>query len=212
MTYSSLAVIGTAGRKEDANFLAHSHYVRMCEATVSLLTHLNTDAKSIKVFSGGAAWADHIVVTLALQDIFLPENVTLYLPAEITQEGYIDSPESSSKTADTANYYHGAFSKKVGYNTLYQILELGRRGATLIPVKGGFHARNTYVAKAVSPNGLLLACTFGSQTTIQTPWSIKRFQSTTLADQAGLKPGGSADCWNKCQAKEKWHLLIGKSS
>lgn len=209
MTYPTLAIIGTAGRKEDKAQLSHLHYDRMVQAAVKLILHIGIDHLNVKVFSGGAAWADHVVVTLALLGGVSYENVTLFLPAVLEDNGFVGHDERSTKTADTCNYYHRIFSKVTGKDSIRDLLEIREKGSNLLPGKGSFHARNSDVAKAVSPDGALLAYTFGGEGLIQQPiWTIRKFSGEITADDAGLKDGGTADTWNKCSGT-KFHCRLG---
>lgn len=210
MTYPSLAIIGTAGRKEDKARLSYQHYDRMVQAAVKLILHVNIDHNNVKVFSGGAAWADHVAVTLALLGAISYENLTLFLPATLDERcGYVGSTERAEKTASTANYYHQIFSKVTGKNSINDLINVGLKGSHLIPGNGSFHARNSDVAKAVSPDGALLAYTFGNDDQPQQSiWTIRKFDGSVKADEAGLKDGGTADTWNKCFGT-KFHCRLG---
>jgi hypothetical protein len=210
MSYPSLAVIGTAGRKEDKQYLTLKHYNRMVQATMRLLDHLNVDLGELKLYSGGAAWADHVVVTLILLRYVKAENVTLFLPTEVGENGFFGQDDKSSKTASTCNYYHQYFSDQLSANTVDQILEVGSMGALLDPGTGNFFQRNSSVAKAVSPDGLLLAFTFGNPNSDQREWSLRPSQGSVKAEAGGLKDGGTADTWNKASCL-KWHGKIGKT-
>jgi len=211
MSYPSLAVIGTAGRKEDKQYLTMNHYNRMVQATMRLLDHLNVDTGALRLYSGGAAWADHVVVTLGLLNFVKPENITLFLPTEIGENGYFGQDEKSSKTASTCNYYHKQFAEQMTFDPIEQILDIGKRGGILDPGTGNFFQRNSSVAKAVSPDGLMLAFTFGPPDTSQPEWSLRPSQGHVKAAEGGLKDGGTADTWNKSNCL-KWHGRIGKDS
>lgn len=206
--YSSLAIIGTAGRKEDQSRLTHFHYNRMVSACVKLIEHLQFDLPDLRLISGGAAWADHLVVTLTKRGVVPYENTTLYLPSSLTNGGYVGENEFSKKIANIANYYHKLFSNCVGINSIKELLELQDNGSVLIPGNGSFHARNSDVAKSVSHNGVLLAFTFGAPDIQQPIWTIRKFSGNTTAVEAGLKDGGTADTWNKCTG-QKWHCVLG---
>lgn len=208
MTYTSLAIIGTAGRKEDQDKLIGENYQRMVEASIKLMIHLKIDPQNLTLVSGGAAWSDHVVVTLALMGVVPYEKVTIHLPAELTEGGFEGDNEWSSKVASTANYYHKLFSRKVGISSISELVRIRDLGATLIVDKGGFKSRNTKVANAVSGNGILLAYTFGNGLTDQDPWTIRSFNPDVTADQAGLKDGGTADTFNKCKSR-KFHCRLG---
>jgi hypothetical protein len=209
MVPSSMAIIGTAGRKEDQHLLANPHYDRMVNAAISLIDHLKCDRKTLKMVSGGAAWADHIVVSLALKGVVDPKNVTIFMPANLSTNGYSGSGDLASRTASTANYYHRLFSNCVKIDSINELIAIGKQGAVLVPGNGSFHARNTSVAKFVSPDGILFALTSGDPNHPQEPWSMRSFDPSTSAADGGLKDGGTADTWNKSTCL-KWHCKIGR--
>jgi hypothetical protein len=215
MSYPSLAVIGTAGRKEDKPLLTVDHYNRMVQATMRLIRHLNIDTNELKLYSGGAAWADHIVVTLALLGVVDAKNVTLYLPTELDDEKFVSHDAGSAqavKTASTANYYHQQFSNCVVFNSIQQIIALRDLGAALEPGTGNFFQRNAMIAKAVSSDGILLAYTFGNPASSQPDWTLRPFPGETKAADAGLKDGGTAHTWDTAKPAGKWHGRIGRDS
>lgn len=211
MSQTTLAIIGTAGRKEDQKLLTEGHYNRMVGAAVTLIKNLGVEGKDLKLVSGGAAWADHVAVSLVQWDIIPPENLTLFLPALLGPNGYEGNEleyRGSTKTADTANYYHILFSNRLGRDTREELRTVRNQGATFHTVMTGFHARNAMVAKEVTPDGNLLAFTFGGPNSDQQPWTVRRFIPTTKADDAGLKDGGTAHTWNNSKCF-KWHAKIG---
>lgn len=203
-----MAIIGTAGRKTDQDLLKGDSYQRMVEASIKLMTHCKIDPQQLTLVSGGAAWADHIVVTLALMGVVSYDRVIIHLPAELTEGGYVGENEWTSKVANTANYYHKLFSRKVGISSISELIKIRDLGAQMIVDPGGFKSRNTKVANAVSNDGLLLAYTFGNGLTDQPPWTIRGFESSVSPDEAGLKDGGTADTWSKAKCS-KYHCLIG---
>jgi hypothetical protein len=209
MSYPSMAIIGTAGRKEDQHLLRASHYERMVNAAVSLIDHTKCDRSTLQLISGGAAWADHIVVTLALSGVVNPSNVTLFLPSNLTSHGFSGVGDLQSRTASTANYYHQLFSGCVKLNSIAEIIELGKRGGILLPGNGNFHARNAMVAKSVTPDGALLAFTSGDPAGDQLPWTIKSFYPQCKASEAGLKDGGTAHTWDNATCR-KYHCKLGR--
>lgn len=204
-----MGVIGTAGRKEDQSRLHKEHYDKMVDATIKLMTHLKIDGENLHLVSGGAAWSDHVVVTLALTKIIKAENLTLYLPAILGDTGYTGGDEWKLKTANTANYYHGLFSKKLGRDTYREILDVREAGASIEIITSGFKTRNSSVARFVSPHGHLLAFTFGSPALDQPEWTIRSFGSHVGAQEAGLKDGGTADTWGKAKC-QKHHCRLGE--
>lgn len=211
MTYPSFAVIGTAGRREDKIYLTQAHYSRMVNATYKLINHLNINRETTKFYSGGAAWADHLLITLSLQGILNPENITIYLPSHFSDQGhFVNDKEEIGFIEKTTQHYHRLFKDVTGVDGIKDLVKIRSLGAVFISGNSNFHARNSLVAKAVSPDGVLLAFTFGQDNYIQVPWSMREFTSDIMAQEAGLKDGGTADTWNKCKAKAKWHCKIGR--
>lgn len=208
MSIHRLAIIGTAGRKEDQGILTSGHYERMLEGTCKLIHHLQIDPQNLHLFSGGAAWADHLVVSLVIRGLVPAKNLTLYLPAKLEYYGFEGGDGYDQKVADTANYYHKMFKMKSGIDGLVEIRTVGNMGATLEPISGGFFARNSLVANSPLVEGHLLAYTFGDPNSSQDHWTIRRFESDIRAKDAGLKDGGTADTWNKARCS-KWHARIG---
>jgi hypothetical protein len=176
----SLGIIGTAGRKDDKAKMSRALYEKMCEIATSIIrvesyTHM---------VSGGAAWADHVAVTLALRGVIACSQLTLHLPAYINDDGF----EKTSPDGNTANYYHGIFMENSGINGIKEINLVRDMGAEIKVNTKGFKSRNTDVAR--QSNGLL-AFTFGSGN----PLRLERFGNVS-AEEAGLKDGGTADTFN----------------
>ncbi len=213
MTYPSFAVIGTAGERDDKQYLTQAHYTRMVNATYKLLNHLNINGQDTKFYSGGAAWADHLIVTLSLQGSIDPKNITLYLPSHFTDRGhFVNHQGEIGFIEQTTQHYHRLFKEITGIDAIQDLLKIKSLGATLIPGNSNFHRRNSLVAKAVSPDGILLAFTFGQENYLQVPWAIREFGPDVTAQEAGLKDGDTTDTWNKCKAKHKWHAKIGRDA
>jgi hypothetical protein len=204
----TLGVIGTAGRKEDKPRLTSAHFDRMANGTILLMSKLGISQDDLYLVSGGAAWADHVVVQLVLMGVCSPSHLTVYLPATLTDGHYTGLGDSAVKTASTANYYHGLFSQTIQRSSMSELAEMEKMGATLIPGNGSFHARNADVARACN-DGALLAFTFGSEFTKQPPWSIREFPSSTKAKDAGLKDGGTAHTFDVSKAPRKFHCRLG---
>lgn len=128
----TLAIIGTAGRQDDAAKLTVRHWNAMCHAAIALC-----DEESVTgLVSGGAAWADHVAVRIA-SHLGLP--LTVWLPA-------------NERDYDIARYYHGMFTAKLKRDTWDEVLKC--RCETF----GGFKDRNSKVAEAAEH---FLAMTFG---------------------------------------------------
>jgi len=110
---------------------------------------LPTIPKPWDVQSGGAAWADHVAVSLFLAK--QADSLTLYLPAPL------DDGETFLPTYDgRINYYHSIFSKAMGASTIDGIQRAIKLGAR-VEIVEGFHNRNLPVGKC----DVLIASTFG---------------------------------------------------
>ena len=211
MNYPSIAIIGTAGRKDDKARLTHRHYDRMFKALTKLIGLLEIDTKTVKVYSGGAAWADHLAVTLALLGGCDPKNLTLFLPTAIDQRvGFIGRTAAEEKTAGICNFYHKSFKDVSGHDGINQIISVGEMGAVLDSGDGNFFSRNKSVAKALGNKGLLIAFTFGSPESDQRDWNGKLYKPNVLPEEAGVKDGGSAHTWKSAKCN-KIHIRIGNT-
>jgi hypothetical protein len=154
----TLAIIGTAGRKDDAKRLTTNHFKAMCLVASGLIEQINESNYPITTLvSGGAAWADHSAVRLFL-DKKVP-HLRIFMPAAWEDGSYHDNgnKDAYENPGGTANHYHKLFQQNTGINSLTEILIAKSHGAELIPVLRGFHARNALVAKS----DFILACTFG---------------------------------------------------
>jgi hypothetical protein len=176
---TTIAIIGTAGRdKTKPMTLALWQWmIRNVREHVPQGSH---------VVSGGAAWADHLAVSLMLTG--WANELTLHFPAPFDQRNLrFIGPDKSAASA--ANYYHSVFSKTIDRDTLGQIAEVLYNPSTHYteePERAdykGMFARNMKVAKADK----MIAYTFG-------PGDVP-------AD------GGTLDTWNKCQG-EKLHISL----
>jgi hypothetical protein len=181
-----IGVIGTAGRKDDANRMNQNLYDAMYGV---LLSHLSqwTGAETTLV-SGGAAWADHLAVRAYLDK--MSQHLELHFPANFKNSKFIET------TADmcpgrVANWYHQKMHHKTNTNSLHQLQRAIEAGATY-DVSSGFHARNHLVGKV----DVLIAFTFGDR---------NYMGSNTSAELAGLKDGGTAHTWNSSEAPLRIH-------
>jgi len=173
-----IAIIGTAGRKEDGPKMTRELYFKMVQKARSIVESLSDD---IHLVSGGAAWSDHTVISLFLLD--LASSLTLYLPClfDVNTNKFIGTV---GNTAKTANYYHELFSKKMGRNTREGITSAINAGAVVYPVMGGFFQRNLKVGQVDA----LIAFTWGEG---DIP-----------------KDGGTSHTWNHSHAKIKIHIPL----
>lgn len=151
-----IAIVGTAGRGEDAPRMSWALYRRMVARVESYLAGIPVEARELQ--SGGAAWADHIAVTLFLAKEKKAQSLTSYLPASLTAHGSFDP---SSAAGRTANQYHRQFGPhfphaRSGDESMNQIWEAARWAK--LHTCAGFLDRNLWVGQC----DLLLAFTFGT--------------------------------------------------
>lgn len=160
----TLSIVGTAGRKDDAKRLSKKHFEAMCVVANGLITQCKEINYPISTLvSGGAAWADHVAVTLFLEK--KAPHLRLFLPCEFVGGSFRDNGNTDAykNPGGTANYYHRQFQKNTGINSLTQLQIAAAEGAELINVAKGFHARNALVAKS----DFLLAMTFGKENQVK---------------------------------------------
>ena len=154
-----IAIIGTAGRKEDAKKLNAEKFQQMRTTTLQLLGELDI-ANSI-VISGGAAWADRLAVNLFVHGEIV--KLRLYLPCAFDKENrkFVDDGtiDWQKNPGGTSNYYHRQFSDKIEVDTLGQIADAIDEGAELVE-GGGLFDRNGRIAKSATH---IIGLTFGAK-------------------------------------------------
>ena len=156
----SLAIIGSAGRKDDAKKMSKNIFDAGCIVASGLIDQLSENNYPIThLVSGGAAFIDHIAVKLFLDN--KAPHLRLFLPAVFESGTFFDNGDKDpfKNPGGTANYYHKKFNNATHINSLTQIQIAKGAGAELIPVAKGFYARNALVAKS----DFLLAMTFGKE-------------------------------------------------
>jgi hypothetical protein len=189
-----IGIIGTAGRGDTYQRMSRGLYFLMVKDAQQLLRDRSkylppaVDPESpIELVSGGAAWADHIAVSLYLAG--QADALTVYLPCgfdRATLKFVAPREPESERTAQTANWYHDRFSQRMGRDTRHGLVEAELIGARLIPVAGGFKIRNLEVGKV----DLLIAYTWGP----------------------GIVPadGGTKHTWDHASAPRKLHRPLGR--
>lgn len=186
-----LGVIGTAGRQGDGDKLNAAMFDKMLAAARAVLRHYDCQY----VVSGGAAWADHVAVRLALTGAIPPQHLLLRFPAEFLDGGF----DEQSRDGATANHYHRLFSMAAQIDSIAEIRQVIALGAIASINRGGFKARNADVA---ADSDVLLAFTFGKAPF----WMAKATAQGSTA--AGLKPGGTAHTWDMCRSRHKIHISL----
>lgn len=194
----TLGIIGTAGRKDDRTRMTQSLYKDMCGYAA---VFANTYGGPIKVVSGGAAWADHVGVTLFLRKIV--QGLKLCLPAEFKDGQFIEG-SNRFDPGRTSNWYHKQMSQALGHNTLRDIALAAEAGAILHTIPG-FKKRNLHVASEATD--YLLAFTFGTHSGTYS----QEDEGWLDATAAGLKDGGTAHTWSKARSAIKEHVALWKN-
>jgi len=180
MNCLTLGIIGTAGRGEDREKLSLEKFNLMKVIAGGFIRANNID----RLVSGGAAWADSIVVQAYLRNFISHLNLELPCEFDMTEGRY----KTEDKSGFTSNLYHQKFQFDTGINSLGEIKTAIEKGA-VVKAGGGFFVRNGRVAERAD---ILLAFTFGSG--------------------ARLKDGGTADTVRKfLKTKDKsnaWHVNL----
>lgn len=178
-----IAVIGTAGRREDGPKMTRELYMLMYNDFLNRVIEIVKTPKKplprppgtfspkqtnrsnphaaypdITLVSGGAAWADHLAVSLYLavseshDSSFELNSVAvscfLYLPANFLVKSRCYESNMPLDPGSVANYYHHLFGQKMcadKNSTLAGIYSAARAGASLI-VEPGFKNRNLLIA------------------------------------------------------------------
>jgi hypothetical protein len=189
-----LGIIGTAGRGDDADRLTTRHFRVMTEMAVRVAESVG----ATDLVSGGAPWADHVAVAMALNPRFPqvdPRHLHLHLPAPFIRGGFVTTVEGLH-----LNALHAQFNATTGRDSMGELWEARERRARLV-VWPGFYARNKIIGSEAT---VLLAFTFGRGPT----WRLREHDRATSADRAGLADGGTAHAWNNCNALRKIHVAM----
>ena len=178
---TTIAIIGTAGRvKTKHQFQTEDLYARMyLNAKLIILT--GRDPRDLVLVSGGAAWADHLVVSLNKATGI---ETTLHLPAAWDWDKR--QFDETSKDGRTANFYHRQFSQQIGRDSLASLDAALKRDTCKYSISAGFLARN----KLVAHSKFIYAYT----------WA----EGDTPAD------GGTAHTWNNAPLAIKRHIPLSQ--
>ncbi len=140
--------------------------------------------EGLDLVSGGAAWADHLAVTLWLEGGF--RSLHLYLPTtlEALPWGGRWMFDAASYEGEISNYYHRKFSAHLRRDTLKELGELTGQVGVVLEVVHGFKQRNSRVAQVDT----VIALTWGKG---EVP-----------------KDGGTKDTWDKAHAATRIHIPL----
>ena len=181
-----IAIIGTAGRKDDADRLDRGAYLWMCDAVRKIIdVELGLGRSTVDLISGGAAYAVHVAVTLFLNREVNSLHLALPCAWDVEKQTYRDSGVFDWRTnpGGTSNHLHRAFSAKVYpsiHNASLNEIDLAIGLGASTGTGNGFFDRNLYIANQAD---VVIAFTFGNG--------------------AVLKDGGTADTVGKYEASCK---------
>ena len=158
----SLAVVGSAGRNEDAPLVTPERYSAMAAALRALIAEIGTVERLV---SGGAAFADHLAVGLFLRGEV--PKLQLHLPAifSLSAECFVE-PERKSRGA-ICNHWHRSFSARCGGNSLAALCRAIESPGAEQKVHFGFSTRNAAVAADADA---LVAFSFGKGAEVKSSW------------------------------------------
>ncbi len=192
---TTVSIVGSAGRGADAKKMNPALWDRMVENALSQIyigwqlgpgVELLKRHEDIVIVSGGAAFADHVAISVHLQE---PDTeLRLWIPCEWDTEGACFADDGTrnwrKNPGGTANYYHRQFAKAMGLERNHTLKTLDKL-RDCMSVKHGFKPRNTEVAKS----DYLIAFTWGES---DVP-----------------KDGGTKDTWDKATDATKIHFPLG---
>jgi hypothetical protein len=157
---TTVAIIGSAGREKQLT-------PRIYEGMVAKSLEICRQHEKVELVSGGAAWADHVAVTLHKVHGY---PLTLHLPCawDLATKAYVDMGGTNwmKNPGGTANFYHRKFASSMGHEedyTLQSLDELIRTGQIKTTVSRGFHARN----RKVAGTDVMIAFTYGTNYPLQ---------------------------------------------
>ena len=157
----TLAIIGTAGRGDDEGKLNRGVYDLMVRGAKGMIAALAKSGHPVSgLVSGGAAYGDHVAVTLFLEGV-VPE-LTLHFPCGFLSatDGFYDMGGNAGwfiNPGRTCNVYHRKFTARTGIPSLRELATAVERGAK-VEAGGGMFKRNDRVARADAA----LAMTYGA--------------------------------------------------
>lgn len=192
-----LAVIGSAGRKDDARRISRPLYDAMHGHALAAADEWQIDG----MVSGGAAVSDHLAVRAYLEGRI--QRLVLFLPSAFDSGRFRENPRDRQDAGRTANRYHRGFSESCGLDSLAELAAAITKGAE-VHVLSGFKRRNLEVAALATH---MIAFTFGADRAPET--MLPASPGFTDSAAAGLKDGGTAHTWGEAwRCAEKRHVSL----
>lgn len=188
--------------------LSPAHYARMVGAAKNVIERECGGPDNVHLVSGGAAWSDHLVITLVKEGYVSKDRLTIFSPCNLEYWGF-EATGKGERTASTLNYYHKHFSSTLGYDTVRELYSYKNEQCDFRYCEDNFFVRNAMLAHSLSVDDLAIAFTTGDGKSSQRPWTARKFDGSVLARDSGLKDGGTAHTWDRLKCT-KMHVLIGK--
>lgn len=180
--HTILGIVGTAGRKQAQNLMTPAYYNNMIETAKNIMKKHNITT----LVSGGAAFSDHVAVSLYLRG----DATKLYL---MLPESYDIKSRSFKKGhyGNITNSLHHIFSEKCNVNSLDDIAIAIKNGAIIAGNDTpGFLTRNTWIAQKATH---LLAFTSGMALNEK----VSEIGITSEYPDSIIKDNGTRDTWRK---------------
>ena len=155
-----VVIIGSAGHHvEDKKYLDSQLYTKV----VNQVDQKIQPWKNIHLISGGAAFVDHVAISLFLKHVTEGAKLTLFLPCEFDCQ---QNQFAECHPGPIATKEHRDFEKRTGIESLVEITKAIKLGAKVRVVSDlkidpkGWHARNMKIAASVSLDDSLFAFTW----------------------------------------------------
>lgn len=153
-----IGIIGTAGRGAEYKLFTKENYSLLVNSFHECFKSL-ANTKEVRLFSGGAAFIDHIAVKLFLTGEY--EGLELFLPSEFDREnnkykGFIQSGARS-------NELHYLMELQTKNASLKQIGDAINKGAIVHQYDDFFKRNNALALYANRNNATVYASTFGTE-------------------------------------------------
>lgn len=187
----NVGIIGTAGRSSDHLWFTKDKYDRVVQTIdnhlIEASSRLGKTTKDLTIFSGGAAFIDHIAVKLFLTGRY--QQLILFLPAfyDLKRERYVETNIKGGNTGKRSNELHELMKSRTGYNSLSEINEAINKGAKVYYFLS-FDDRNCALANFANEGNATV-------------------YAFTLATGSVPKEGGTHKTWLKLNC-EKYHTPL----
>lgn len=181
---TTVSIIGSAGRGEDQTKVNRHVYTGMISKAEEIIEkRWKLDWSCVTLVSGGAAFADHVAVTLSKKHGC---KLILHLPAPFKDGKYLEIARRSDpyNSGKVSNFWHRKFSKSCGIDSLKEFQSVIDTGAEITVSESGFHDRNNMVAKS------------------------DRMIAFTFKEGDTPKAGGTMDTWKKSSSGYKIHVSL----